>query len=154
MGNDERDLLTVLKAELEFLEKGGDRHSPSAPWRPQFIFEDSPTCINHDRRENPRPCSECILLNLVPADCRDERIPCRHIPLNAEGFTTGTYYRLGTHEEVEAALSTWLRKIIEQLTALSAPDRTRERVVSGDTYESDRAYIRDSREKHKPTGTG
>ena len=54
MANDDRDLLTVLKAELAFLEKGGYRHSPSARWRPQFIFEDSPTCMNHGRtRESP-----------------------------------------------------------------------------------------------------
>jgi hypothetical protein len=115
MASDDRDLLTVLKAELEFLEKGGYRHSPTAPWRPQFIFEDSPTCMNHGRRENPLPCRECILTNLVPADCRKEKIPCRHIPLNAEGFTIDTYYRLGTHEEVETAVAAWLRKTIMQL---------------------------------------
>jgi hypothetical protein len=115
MANDDRDLLTVLKAELEFLEKGGYRHSPSAPWRPQFIFEDSSTCMNHGRSENPLPCNKCILLNLVPVDCRNEKIPCRHIPLNAQGFTIDTYYRLGTHEEVEVALAAWLRKTIERL---------------------------------------
>ena len=120
MTSDDRDLLTVLKAELEFLEKGGYRQSPSARWRPQFIFEDSPTCINHGRTGVPRPCSECILMNLVPADCRNG-VPCRHIPLNAEGYTIDTYYRLGTQEEVEAAMVAWLRKIIEHLTALSAP---------------------------------
>lgn len=115
MANDDRDLLTVLKAELEFLEKGGYRHSPTAPWRPLFIFEDSPTCMNHARRENPLPCRECILMNLVPADCRNEKIPCRHIPLNPEGFTIDTYYRLGTHEEVEKGVAAWLRKTIKQL---------------------------------------
>ena len=30
MANDDRDLVTVLKAELAFLENGGYRHSPSA----------------------------------------------------------------------------------------------------------------------------
>lgn len=117
MATDDRDLLTVLRAELEFLEKGGYRHSPSAPWRPQFIFEDSPTCLNHGRIEHLRPCSECLLMNLVPADCRDEKIPCRHIPLNAQGFTIDTYYRLGTHEEIETALAAWLRKTIKELEA-------------------------------------
>jgi hypothetical protein len=115
MANPDRDLLTVLQAELEFLEKGGYRHSPNSPWRPQFIFEDSPTCINQGKSENPLPCSECILMNLVPEDCRNEKIPCRHIPLNAQGFTIDTYYRLGTHEEVEAAVAAWLRKNIERL---------------------------------------
>jgi hypothetical protein len=56
-------------------------------------------------------------MNLVPADCRDEKIPCRHIPLNAQGFTIDTYYRLGTHEETETALAAWLRKTIKELEA-------------------------------------
>jgi hypothetical protein len=115
MGNDDRKLLTVLKAELEFLEKGGYRNSPTASWRPQFIFEDSPTCMNHGRRDNPLPCTECILMELVPPDCRNEKIPCRHIPLNPEGYTIDTYYRLGTYEEVETAVAAWLRKTIKQL---------------------------------------
>ena len=84
MASDDRDLLTVLKAELEVLEKGGYRRSPTAPWRRQFIFEDSPACMNHGRRDNPLPCTECILMKLVPSDCRNEKIPCRHIPLNPE----------------------------------------------------------------------
>jgi hypothetical protein len=108
------------------MEKGGYRHSPNARWRPRFIFEDSPTCINHGRTGVPRPCGECILMNLVPADCCNERIPCRHISLNAEGYTIDTYYRLGTQEEVEAATVAWLRKIIEHLTALLAPAVNRE----------------------------
>jgi hypothetical protein len=134
MASDNRDLLTVLKAELQFLEKGGYRHSLHAPWRPQFIFEDSSTCMNHGRTSKPRPCGECILMHFVPADCHSERIPCRHIPLNAEGFTIDTYYRLGTHDEVEAALEAWLRKTIEQLEherASSLPAAAAERASAG-----------------------
>jgi len=58
-------------------------------------------------------------MNLVPADCRNQKIPCRHIPLDAKGFTIDSYYRLGTHEEAEAAVGAWLRKIIKHLEALS-----------------------------------
>jgi len=115
MAKNDRDLLAVLKAELQFLEKGGYRDSPSARWQPQFIFEGSPTCLNYLRTQAPRPCGECGLMRFVPADCQNERIPCRHIPLNVEGFTIDTYYRLGTYEEVEAAVATWLRRTIEQL---------------------------------------
>jgi hypothetical protein len=115
MANDDRDILTVLKAELEFLEKGGYRHSLTAPRRTQFIFEDSPTCLNYRRLEKPRPCDECSLMQFVPADCRSEWIPCRHIPLNIEGFTIDTYYRLGTHTEVENAVGGWLRENIGKL---------------------------------------
>jgi hypothetical protein len=112
---DTRDLLAVLKAELRFLESGGYGHSPETPQRPRFIFEDSPTCLNHRRRAHPSPCSECILMQFVPADCCDEEIPCRHIPLNNEGFTLDTYYRLGTHEEAEIAAASWLRRTIDHL---------------------------------------
>ena len=45
MASKKRDLLEVLKLELEFLKGGGYRKGSS--WRPQFIFEDSPTCLNY-----------------------------------------------------------------------------------------------------------
>ena len=98
MANDNRDVLELLKSELAFLQKGGYRQSLRAPWRPQFIFEDSPTCINYGRKQRFLPCSECALLQFVPPDCREEAIPCRHISLNAEGYTIDTYYRMGTQE--------------------------------------------------------
>ena len=40
--SDVRKLLETLKAELDFVNRGGYR---KASWRPQFIFEDSPTCL-------------------------------------------------------------------------------------------------------------
>lgn len=115
MTKNNSDLVEILKAELQFLEKGGYRQSLRAPWRPQFIFEDSPTCINYGRKQRFLPCSECPLLQFVPLDCREERIPCRHIPLNAEGYTIDTYYRMGTQEELEAALGDWLCETIQRL---------------------------------------
>lgn len=54
MQKDERDLLDVLKFELEFLEKGGYGRSPRQAWRPQFIFEDSPTCMTTARKVRSR----------------------------------------------------------------------------------------------------
>ncbi|MGA7189423.1 MAG: hypothetical protein WBY66_13065, partial [Candidatus Acidiferrales bacterium] len=82
MQKDERDLLDVLKFELEFLEKGGYGRSPRQAWRPQFIFEDSPTCMNYDCQESPEPCTHCVLMRLVPPEYRSAKTPCRHIPLN------------------------------------------------------------------------
>jgi hypothetical protein len=115
MANDDRDLVELLKSELTLLEKGGYRQSVWAPWRTQFIFEDSPTCINYARAEGFLPCNKCPLMEFVPPDCREEKIPCRHIPLNKEGYTVDTYYRIGTHEELEAAVANWLRKTIRRL---------------------------------------
>ena len=65
MANKKRDLLEVLRLELEFLENGGYRKVYS--WRPQFIFEDSPTCLNYGNPAARRPCSECVLMQLVPS---------------------------------------------------------------------------------------
>ena len=60
MQKDERDLLDVLKFELDFLEKGGYSPSPREPRKMHFIFEDSPTCMNYDSKDNPGPCSDCV----------------------------------------------------------------------------------------------
>ena len=115
MAKNDRDLVQLLKSELQFLERGGYRQSLRAPWRPQFIFEDSPTCVNYGRKQRFLPCSECALVQFVPSDCREEAIPCRHIALNAEGYTIDTYYRIGTQEELESAVASWLRETIGPL---------------------------------------
>jgi hypothetical protein len=120
MSSDSRDLLGVLKKELRFLEEGGYRNSPSAQRRPQFVFQDSPTCLNFDRSKTLRSCHECTMASLVPSDCLGERFPCRHIPLNDAGFTIDTYTRLGTFEEAETAVRAWLRKKIHELETPSS----------------------------------
>ena len=47
-----QQLAAILKAELAFLERGGYRRGPRYPWRPNFVFEDSPTCINFQDKES------------------------------------------------------------------------------------------------------
>jgi hypothetical protein len=115
MYKDERDLLDVLKAELAFLEKGGYGRSPRQPWRQPLIFEDSPACMNYDSKENPGPCSDCVLMQLVPPEFRRNKIPCRHIPLNAENETLDSLYRYGDQFEIEQAFGNWLRTTIATL---------------------------------------
>jgi hypothetical protein len=110
-----RHLLEVLKSELEFLEKDGYRHPVRAAWRPQFVFQDSLTCVNFDPTQPPRPCSECALIDVVPADASERKLPCRHIPLNQRGETLDSLYRSGTQEEIEATLSEWLKAEIARL---------------------------------------
>ena len=46
MAQDEHEMLELLRFELKFLEDGGYGRSPRTPWRPPFIFEDSPSCLN------------------------------------------------------------------------------------------------------------
>lgn len=112
MTTDRRGLVDVLRAELDFLERGGYRN-PS--WRPRFIFEDSPSCLNYNDPEHSRPCSECVLMKLVPAEARNDRFPCRHIPLNDQGETIDSLYRSATQEEIESAVAHWLREMIKKL---------------------------------------
>ena len=116
MQKDERDLLEVLECELRFLEDGGYGRSPRMPWRPQlYIFEDSLTCMNYDSKENPSPCSDCVLVQLVPPEHRSEMIPCRHIPFNVSGETLDSLYRYSDQNEIEETVGDWLRTTIERL---------------------------------------
>lgn len=115
MPKDQRDLLEVLKSELEFFQKGGYDSLLRKPWRPSFVFEDSPSCLNATLQENRRPCSECVLMELVPAERSGERVPCRFIPLKKTGETVDYYYRCGTQEELLEALAEWLPETIHRL---------------------------------------
>jgi hypothetical protein len=113
--SDTRELVKVLKAELAFLEAGGYRSGPRYPWRPNFVFEDSPTCINFKNQTKPLPCSDCQLIPFVPAERQKARFPCRHIPLTEKGETVSAFYEWGTEQELETALRGWLVKTIQNL---------------------------------------
>ncbi len=115
MATDSRNLLEVLKAELEFLEKGGYHHPAHAAWRPQLMFQDSPTCLNFDCTQQRKPCSECVLMQLVPEDLRSKKIPCRYIPLDEKGETVDSFYSSGTQEELETVVTQWLKTTIARL---------------------------------------
>jgi hypothetical protein len=114
MQKDERDLLEVLRNELDFLEKGGYGDSSRA-WRPSFIFEDSPACVNFRCKENPLPCNDCVLIQLVPPERRSKKFPCRHIPLDASGETLDSLYRYCDQQEVNQKVGKWLQATIEHL---------------------------------------
>jgi hypothetical protein len=115
MPRDDRNTLEVLKAELNFVKKGGYGRSPREPWRATLALEDSPTCMNYDTKEDRTPCAQCLLAQFVPADKRGEKVPCRHIPLTSRGDTLLQLYRGGTEQEIEEALASWLDKEIAKL---------------------------------------
>ncbi len=119
MARDKRNLLDVLKFELEFLEQGGYGRLPRESWRPRLVFEDSPTCMNFNSKDR-EPCSECLLMQFVPEEARKEQTPCIHIPLSIRGETLENLYRTGTQQEIEAALGAWLRATIQQIEAEQA----------------------------------
>ena len=142
MQKDERDLLEVLKFELQFLEDGGYGRSPRTPWRPQYIFEDSLTCMNYDSKENPGPCSDCILMQLVPPQHRSEKIPCRHIPFNESGETLDSLYRCSDQQETEGTVEGWLKATIQRLEEERAAARKAhsKQPVSGGTLRGTPLY--------------
>jgi len=120
--SDKRNLSEVLTSELEFLNSGGYR---KISWRPQFIFEDSPTCPNFGYSERREPCTECVLMQLVPSEKRAARVPCRYIRLNDRGDTIESLYRSGNQEELESTLRTWLMREIKKLEDAQRTDDER-----------------------------
>ncbi len=112
---DKRNVLRILKAEFAFLERGGYRRVPRYPWRPNFVFEDSPTCINFADRSRQQLCTNCPLIEFVPENRRATQIPCRHIPLTQGGETVNSFYEWGTEEELENAVREWLLETIKEL---------------------------------------
>ena len=115
MPNDNRDALEILKAELNFVKNGGYLPSFGDPWRTKLPLEDSPTCLNHNHKDDRSPCAECLLMQFVPANKRGERVPCRHIPMTSQGDTLLHLYQGGTEQEIENALTNWLQEAIATL---------------------------------------
>ncbi len=117
LAQDRALLLRKLRDELAFIQGGGYRETARLQWRPQFIFEDSPMCLNRDPTQKHVPCGECVLMQFVPGEAKEKRAPCRHIPINEQGETIDSYYRSGTPEELEAAVIVWLKRTIHELEA-------------------------------------
>jgi hypothetical protein len=106
-----KEKLRILRDELQFLDKGGYR-TPIL-WRSARIFEDSPTCPKG--RWSACPDGDCVLLDFVPEQSRTEAIPCRYIPLNANGETLRSLYVTGTNMEIQETVREWLLKTIKEL---------------------------------------
>ena len=78
MSTDTRDRLEILKAELDFVEKGGYGRSVRTPWKPTSIFQDSLSCLNHGYSYRAHSCSECLLDDFVPEGSHAAAVPCHH----------------------------------------------------------------------------
>jgi hypothetical protein len=79
------------------------------------MFQDSLTCLNFDATKPRKPCNECVLMQLVPLDSRNRKIPCRYIPLGEQGETVDFFYSYGTQEELEVVVARWLKTTIARL---------------------------------------
>jgi len=114
MAKDDRDILELLKEELDFIEKGGYGRSVRTPWQPKSAFQDSLTCINYGYLHRPHPCNECHLLDFVSPEHHSEQVPCHLIPLNEAGETIEELELEDNQAKVERTLKQWLRtKIME-----------------------------------------
>ena len=133
--NQQEALLNALKLELKFCELGG--YKPSVPGRlparasendsmflfegrkremrkERSVFQDSPSCLNYGLPVGEHPCSECWLIDFVPAEKRGAAVPCHHIPLNERGDTVATLGGPGDAPDVQEAVLDWLRRTIQQ----------------------------------------
>jgi hypothetical protein len=109
---DDRDILEILKAELNFLELGGYGRSVRTPWLPTTTFQDSPSCFcfpYHDHNDT------CALMQFVPPERRLEVLPCHHIPLNEAGETVDMVERTGSQQETEELVQNWLRQKMAEI---------------------------------------
>jgi hypothetical protein len=115
MKKDDRDTLEILRAELDFIEKGGYGRSVKTPWQPTSIFQDSTACLNFADPERTHPCNECLLIDFVPADDRTQDVPCHFIPLDSSGITIDELEWKENQREIEEAVKNWLRASIKRL---------------------------------------
>ncbi len=117
LNKDDRDLLDILKFELDFVESGGYGRSVHTPQQPTSIFQDSITCINFGDPERTRPCEECLLMQFVPEEHRKDSVPCHHIRLNERGESVEDLEALDNQQRLEENLAAWLRAAIRNLEA-------------------------------------
>ena len=115
MANDDRDILELLKDELEFIEKSGYVRSVHTPWKPTSTFQDSLTCINYGYPYRAHPCNECHLLDFVSPEHQGKEVPCHFIPLNEAGETIEDLEAEDNEAKLEQKVKDWLRARINQL---------------------------------------
>ena len=115
MTTDTRDRLEILKAELDFIEKGGYGRSVRTPWKPTLIFRDSLSCLNYGYPYRAHPCNECLLDDFVPEGAHATSVPCHHIPLDAEGETVEGLELEDNQQLLEEKVKAWLRSRIKEI---------------------------------------
>jgi hypothetical protein len=120
MANKEREVVELLKVELDFIEKGGYGRSVRTPWEPKSTFQDSLICINYGYPYRAHPCSECHLLDFVAPEHRREDVPCHFIPLNASGETIEALELEDNQAKLESSVKQWLRTKIDEIERTQA----------------------------------
>jgi hypothetical protein len=115
MANDDRDILELLKDELDFIEKGGYGRSVRTPWLQKSTFQDSLTCINYGYPYRAHPCNECHLLDFVSPEHDGAEVPCHYIPLNEAGETIEELEAEDNEPKLQRKVRDWLRAKIKDI---------------------------------------
>lgn len=121
MATDDRDMLELLRSELDFIEKGGYGRSVRTPWKPTSIFQDSLICFGFPDHLH-EDC--CRLMDFVPAECRTNDVPCHYIPLNEAGETVEDLELEDNQAKMEEKIKEWLRNRIKQIEEAHARQGT------------------------------
>lgn len=124
MARDDRDMLEILKEELDFIQKGGYGRSVRTPWLAKSIFQDSLSCLNYGYPYRAHPCSECHLIDFVSPEHHSETIPCHFIPLNEAGTTIEDLEAIDSQPKLEETLKSWLRAKISEIEQQRASQTT------------------------------
>jgi hypothetical protein len=117
MASDDRDILELLKEELDFVEMGGYGRSVRTPWLPKSIFQDSLSCLNYGYPYRAHPCQECHLFDFVAPEDRSRMVPCHFIQLDDAGDTIASLESEGNQSKTERILKDWLRQRIHEIEA-------------------------------------
>jgi len=116
MPKDQQEILEILKAELEFIEKGGYGDAETQEMRTtSTMFADSLTCLNYGYPYRAHPCGECPLMEFVPEESRVSPMPCHHIPLDSSGRTVEGMEEKGKQPQMQEAVKTWLQQTISRI---------------------------------------
>jgi hypothetical protein len=119
MSSKRSDKIRLLEAELELMEGGGLGLPAGEPLAEHPVFYRSLVCINHWQVPgHGDECHDnCVLLDAVPEQYRDEKLPCHFIPLNSSGDTVQALEQGGDRERTQEEVKKWLRATIAALHA-------------------------------------
>ncbi len=126
MTHKKADLIRLLEAELDVIEGGGYGRSVHEPQTQKPMFKHSLACINHWEVPGHEPeChSDCVLMDFVPEERKNESLPCHFIPLNARQETVAALDETASQEHLEETVKQWLRTTIARLKAELASEGT------------------------------
>ncbi len=110
-----REIIEILRYELNFLEQGGYEHKATGEGLPS-PFRTGYSCINFGDPLRRHACHECTLWQFVPEKARTDDVPCHGIELEV-GVTIGELLRGNDRQRLIKLLEHWLRETIARLEA-------------------------------------